>query len=153
MSDTTTSYYINLRRKEAQVHSIIEAQYSLKEHLEEITSTKDLLKRAPFVPAKNTAIKHGTLENFALCQLLENQHRAITDIQAKLERTIELILAHSEELSPHLSHQFHFRDPEVQARSSFVAKRLIHLPLKTNPVLDSDGESRSFCTNSSNYVP
>ena len=71
MSDTTTSYYTNLRYKEAQVHSIIEAQYSLKEHLEEITSTKDLLKRAPFVPAKNTGIKHGTLENFVLCQLLE----------------------------------------------------------------------------------
>ena len=93
-SATTTSYYINLRRKEAQVHSIIEAQYSLKEHLEEISSTKDFLQRAPFLPAKDTYLKTGSLENLALRQLLETQHQTITDIQAKLDRTIELILAH-----------------------------------------------------------
>ena len=155
MSDaqTTNSYYINLRRKEAQVHSIIEAQYSLKEHLREIDSTQSVLERAPFVPAKDTLLHHGTLENLALLKLLDTQRITIQDIQAKLDRTIELILAHSEELSPHLSNQFHFPDPDTQGRPSFIKDRLVHLPLKTTPVKDTDGDSRSVTSNPSEYTP
>ena len=52
--NSTSSYYINLCCKENKVHTIIEIQKSLYNHLDEISATKQELKRAPFAPAKGT---------------------------------------------------------------------------------------------------
>ena len=149
-----TSYFINLRRKEAAVHSIIEIQSDLSKHLEEILTIQENLKRIPTIPKHGTFNKDAsdlqTLENKALRGLFTHQETLLAGFQNKLDRTVEIILAHSEEASPD---RFPFQDLEEYNPDLALVKPLIHLPLRLEPVVDNEGNEQNLVTNPSAYLP
>ena len=149
-----TSYFINLRRKEAAVHSIIEIQCDLSKHLEEVLKIQEELKRIPTVPKHGTYNKDAsdlqTLENKALQGLFTHQWTLLAGFQNKLDRTVEIILAHTEEASPD---RFPFQDLEEYDPTLALSKPLIHLPLKLEPVVNIKGNEQNIVTNPSAYLP
>ena len=96
-----TSYLQHLRRKDAAVHSISEIQKDLTSHIRDIQEVKATLEAVPCLPhsgALKTDALVQTLENKAILTLFSNQDALLAGIQSKLERTIKILLAHTEEL-------------------------------------------------------
>ena len=150
-----TSYLQHLRRKDAAVHSISEIQKDLTSHIRDIQEVKSTLEAVPCLPhsgALKTDALVQTLENKAILTLFSNQDALLAGIQSRLDRTIEILLAHAEELntpgSPLVAHQ-----EVVHELDTFVLDPLVHHPLKLRTIVDADGTTRNLAVNPSSYLP
>ena len=74
----------------------------------------------------------------------------LAGFQNKLDRTIEIILSHSEEASPD---RFPHQDLDEYNPNIALINLLIHLPLRLESVVDNKGSERSVVTNPSASLP
>ena len=149
-------YNINTRCKEAIVHSVLDCQHDIKDHIKTIQIYQKHFNTNTFLPkaqslGTNTEFVVQTLENIAFNSLLATLLLSFESTQAKLNRTIKIILAHSEEI-PRSEIPTPLPTSSSQGTVSFIQDRLFLLPLQVEKISDPK-TTFNHLINSSEYTP
>ena len=86
ISSSTLRYNVNVRRKEAIVHSILDSQHDISDISTAVTNFTETLNDLQ------------GLHTPAIRSLLAHINLSLHSVQAKLTRSIDITLAHSEEV-------------------------------------------------------
>ena len=141
ISSSYHRYNINLRRKEAIVHSVIQTQRDLQDTLVAVSNFQDTLDNL------------ATLQNPAIRGVLDQISLSIYAAKAQLTRTIDITLAHSEEIHPNDIRK-HCPDPDDLPPPHCLPKdRLYLLPLSKEVLQDPNLGDINHILNPSEYTP
>ena len=127
VSSSNLRYNVNLRRKEAIVHSVLDSQKDLQDIITEVTNFSETLDNLAGIKSPATR------------SLLDHINLSLYSVQAKLTRSINITLAHSKEILPSNISRI-LQDPEdsIDLHHTFPQDRLYLLPLKIDSLEDPD---------------
>ena len=156
MQESKSRYNINIRRKEAIVHSVLDCQHDIKDHIKTVKIFQDNFNANVFLPAAQSLKTNPdsavqSLENITFNSLLNTLLLNFESTQAKLNRTIEIVLAHSEEIR-RSDIPIPYPEPVDQGDVSFIQDRLFLLPLEVD-VAECHEEAYNHLVNPSEYTP
>ena len=156
ISNFSSTYHVNRRRKEAIVHPLqaiidiniqpqldfVHAQLQrLAHHTQELVA----------LPEDNRALP--TLESLSVQSLLEDQQQNLQEIQAQVERTIEIVLADTEDIDPNENRWPIFTSLNRNKGTKLIEKPIIYMPLDFYRTHDLNRKPRSVPQNPSEYLP
>ena len=141
VSSSNLRYNVNLRRKEAIVHSILDSQKDLQDIITEVTNFSETLDNLAGIKSPATR------------SLLDHINLSLYSVQAKLTRSIDITLAHSEEVHPSdISDKC--PDPDdLPPAHLFPQDRLFLLPLQVEVLEDPNLGDINHLLNPSEYIP
>ena len=139
ISSSTLRYNVNVRRKEAIVHSIIDSQHDISDITTAVTNFTETLNDLK------------GLHTPAIRSLLDHINLSLHSVQAKLTRSIDITLAHSEEVNPTTIRS---PDPDdLPPAHTFTKDRIFLLPLQSEVLEDPALGDINHIINPSEYTP
>ena len=148
-SDRIPGYIIDLRRKESIVHSILEAQFDIRDNVKYLDSVITTLESNQFLPTSGKS----NLENASLLSIIKGQRTFSQQILAQLDRSKDIVLAHTEEIDPTSLDFLEYAKPCNQDPESLVKKPFTLLPLKVETEVSYTDELQRLEVNPSEYLP
>ena len=139
ISFSTLRYNINVRRKEAIVHSILQSQHDIKATIAAVTTFTETLNDL------------AGLHTPATRSLLDHINLFLYSVQAQLTRSIDIALAHSEVVDPT---SIRSPDPDnIPPPNTTPQDRIFLLPLQTEILEDPNLGDINHIVNPSEYTP
>ena len=148
-TDHNTGYIIDLCCKESIVHSILESQFDIRDNIREINSFIATLEGNPFLPAPG----QSTLQNASLLSFFKGQRTFLQQILAQLDRSKDIVLAHTKEIDPTSPSFLNYTHPNNQSIEALVQYPFTLLPLKIASEHSINGEVQRLEVNPSEYLP
>ena len=134
-------YNINLRRKEAICHSILDVQSDIKDITISVETYSETLNNL-------LSLQHPVAKS-----LLAEINHALAAVNAKLDRSIDITLAHSEEVLPTtIPTALVDEEDTINLHHTFPQDRLYLLPLKIESLEDPDLGDLNHILNPSEYL-
>ena len=134
-------YNINLRRKEAICHSILDVQSDIKDITISVETYSETLNNL-------LSLQHPVAKS-----LLAEINHALAAVNSKLDRSIDITLAHSEEVLPTtIPTALVDEEDTINLHHTFPQDRLYLLPLKIDSVEDPDLGDLHHLLNPSDYL-
>ena len=154
--ELNSTYLVNRRRKEAVIQPLqsiiwdnIEPQLNfvhtqlqcLAHHTQELEAIQE----------DNSAIP--TLRSISIQSLLEDQQQNLLQIQAQVERTIEIVLDDTEDVDPTETRWSIFTSLSNHKGTKLIKKPTIYLPLSFYRTQDLTKKPKTITENPSEYLP
>ena len=143
------NYIIDLRRKESIVHSILETQFDIRDNIKYIDSVIAILEGNQFLPTPG----QSNLQNASLVSIFKGQRTFFHQVLAQLDRSKDIVLAHTEEIDPTSPDFLEYANPFNQDPERLVQEPFTLLPLRVDSVTSYTGEVQSLEVNPSEYLP
>ena len=139
-SSPNLCFNINLCRKEAIAHSVLDVQSDIKDLVQSVEAYSATLNNL-------LSLQHP-IAKFLLGQVTV----ALESINARLNRSIDITFAHSEEIKPAFISDRRPDPDDISDHHSFPQDRLYLLPLKVESLVDPDLGDLNHLLNPSEYL-
>ena len=149
----SSTFYVNKRRKEAIIQplqTIIEdnIQQQLDLIQNNLLRIKNHSQEVTLASSTSPDLQNLTAESF-----LREQERNLLEIKAQIIRSIEVVLADTEDVDPTSSQWSCLANYQNYSGSNLITAPSIYLPLSFYRTQDSQGRPRSIPVNPSEYLP